>query len=76
MFSLSKWVEKSIKAAIAALVTWLLGPQVSWWAAQLGITVDPAAMQAGLFAAYLSGLNWVKHQSWYGKLPAIVRWVL
>ena len=76
MFSPKKWVEKTVKAGIAAFVTFLLGPQVAWWAAQLGITVDPAAMQAGLFATYLSGINWLKHQAWYEKLPAPLRWVL
>ena len=76
MFSPKKWIEKSIKAVIAALVGYLGGPQITWWAAQFGITVDPTQAQAGLFALWLSGVNWVKHQSWYAKLPAILRWVL
>ena len=76
MFSPKKWIEKSVKAGIAAVVTWLLGPKLAWWLIQLGVTVDPAQAQAGLFALWLSLVNWVKHQSWYAKLPAILRWVL
>ena len=76
MFSPKKWIEKSIKAVIAALVGYLGGPQIAWWLTQFGITVDPAQAQAALFALWLSGVNWVKHQTWYAKLPAVIRWVL
>lgn len=63
-FLIRKWVEKVVKSTITALVAYLTGPKLQVWLQQLGITVDVTQAQAGLWVAYASVANYLKHQKW------------
>lgn len=76
-FLISKWVEKMIKGGLLAVVTWLTGPRIvpilQPIADAFGWTLDPTALQAGLWVLLLSLSNWLKHQPWS---PTLVRRLL
>lgn len=77
MFLLRKWVEKLVKAILAACAAYFLGPKVQPILQPLfdaaGWALTPESLQAALWVVWVSATNWIKHQP---KTPGWLKKVL
>ena len=72
-FLVKTWGKKVLKSAVAAGVAYLTGPIVAPIFQALGITVNAAQAQAGIWVALTAAGNWLKHGT---KVPGWLKSLL